>query len=174
MALWSFPPTSPLWRMLTVYITPHCTPQVIVRMDPGEELLEQPAVVAGKEEIRLASVSGLGAVNEFTVGAYRTTEKQYLSKRFTGAFEIVSLTGTITTKDDAFYPHPSHPQKRIGAVHFFVRSRSAFVLFGSDYKKHGSRLSNGDSSASCPRSHFGIAIFIFLRGFSVDTKTGIC
>ncbi len=80
-------------------------PHVIVRMDPGEELLEQLAVVAGKEEIRLASVSGLGAVNEFTVGVYKTTEKQYLSKHFTGAFEIVSLTGTITTKDGAFYPH---------------------------------------------------------------------
>ena len=77
----------------------------IVRMDPGEELLEQLAVVAGKEKLRLASVSGLGAVNDFTVGVYKSAEKQYLSKRFTGAFEIVSLTGTVTTKDGAFYPH---------------------------------------------------------------------
>ncbi len=78
---------------------------VIVRMDPGEELLEQLAVVAGEEGIRLASVSGLGAVDDFTVGVYRTAEKQYLSRRFTGAFEIVSLTGTVTAKDGAFYPH---------------------------------------------------------------------
>ena len=48
---------------------------------------------------------GLGAVNDFTVGVYKTAEKQYLSKRFTGAFEIISLTGTVTTKDGAFYPH---------------------------------------------------------------------
>ncbi len=78
---------------------------IIVRMDPGEEILEQLKLVAEEEELRLASVSGLGAVNEFTVGVYKTTEKQYLSKRFTGAYEIVSLTGTVTTKDGAFYPH---------------------------------------------------------------------
>ena len=76
-----------------------------MRIDPGEEILEQLKLVAEEEELRLASVSGLGAVNEFTVGVYKTTEKQYLSKRFTGAYEIVSLTGTVTTKDGAFYPH---------------------------------------------------------------------
>ena len=76
-----------------------------MRIDPGEEILEQLKLVAEEEEFRLASVSGLGAVNEFTVGVYKTTEKQYLSKRFTGAYEIVSLTGTVTTKDGAFYPH---------------------------------------------------------------------
>ena len=78
---------------------------IIVRMDPGEEILEQLELVAEREPITLASVSGLGAVNEFTVGVYKTTEKQYLSKRFTGVYEIVSLTGTVTTKDGAFYPH---------------------------------------------------------------------
>ena len=81
------------------------TQSIFVRMDPGEEILEQLELVAEREHITLASVSGLGAVNEFTVGVYKTTEKQYLSKRFTGAYEIVSLTGTITTKDGAFYPH---------------------------------------------------------------------
>ena len=78
---------------------------IIVRMDPGEEILEQLKLVAEEEALTLASVSGLGAVNEFTVGVYKTTEKQYLSKRFTGAYEIISLTGTVTTKDGAFYPH---------------------------------------------------------------------
>lgn len=81
------------------------TQSIFVRMDPGEEILEQLELVAEREHITLASVSGLGAVNEFTVGVYKTTEKQYLSKRFTGAYEIVSLTGTVTTKDGAFYPH---------------------------------------------------------------------
>lgn len=57
-------------------------PHVIFRMDPGEELLEQLTAVAEMEQIRLASVSGLGAVNDFTVGVYQTDEKQYLSRRF--------------------------------------------------------------------------------------------
>jgi len=79
--------------------------QLVIRMDPGEEILEQLKLVAEEESLTLASVSGLGAVNEFTVGVYKTTEKQYLSKHFTGAYEIVSLTGTVTTKDGAVYLH---------------------------------------------------------------------
>ena len=78
---------------------------IIVRMDPGEEILKQLELVAEKEEVTLASVSGLGAVREFTVGVYKTAEKQYLSKSFTGAYEIVSLTGTISTMDGAYYAH---------------------------------------------------------------------
>lgn len=78
---------------------------LVVRIDKGEEITEQVRIVAGKENIKLASVEALGAVNEFTVGVFNTTEKKYYSNRFQGAYEIVSLTGTISTKDGAFYQH---------------------------------------------------------------------
>ena len=61
--------------------------------------------VAEKEHIRLASVEALGATDDFTVGVYDIAAKHYDSKTFTGPFEIVSLTGTITEKDGAFYQH---------------------------------------------------------------------
>lgn len=79
--------------------------EIVVRMDPGEEILEQVKAVAEREKIRLASVSALGAVNEFTAGVYKTDEKQYLANNFKGSFEIVSLTGTINTMNGAFYCH---------------------------------------------------------------------
>jgi len=78
---------------------------IIVRMDRGEEITEQLRAVAEREQITLASVEALGAVNDFTVGVYNTAEKQYYSNHFTGAFEIVSLTGTITAKDGKIYHH---------------------------------------------------------------------
>ena len=78
---------------------------VMVRMDRGEEITEQLRKVAEKEKICLASVEALGAVNDFTVGVYNTAEKKYYSNRFEGAFEIVSLTGTVTTMDGQFYHH---------------------------------------------------------------------
>ena len=78
---------------------------LIVRMDRGEEITEQLRIVAEKENIRLANVEALGAVNDFTVGVYNTAEKKYYSNHFEGAFEIVSLTGTITTMDGQFYHH---------------------------------------------------------------------
>lgn len=78
---------------------------LIVRIDPQEEIIQQVRAVAEKENITLASVEALGAVNDFTVGVFNTVEKKYYSNRFQGAYEIVSLTGTITTKDGKFYQH---------------------------------------------------------------------
>lgn len=78
---------------------------VIVRIDRGEEILEQLAVVAQKENIKLASVQALGATDSFTVGVYDTESKQYHSNEFNGAFEIVSLVGTVNTMNGEFYSH---------------------------------------------------------------------
>ena len=77
----------------------------IVRMDPGEEILEQVKALALQEGIRLASVQALGAVNDFTVGVFKTDEKKYYANSFQGSYEIVSLTGTINTMDGQFYCH---------------------------------------------------------------------
>ncbi len=78
---------------------------VLVRMDKGEEILEQMQKVAEQENIRLAEVSALGAINDFTVGVFKTDEKKYYSNHFEGAFEITSLTGTISTMDGEYYAH---------------------------------------------------------------------
>lgn len=78
---------------------------IVARIDKNEEVLEQVKVIALEEEIKLATVQALGAVNEFTVGVFKTEEKQYLANEFQGNFEIVSLTGTINTMNQEFYCH---------------------------------------------------------------------
>lgn len=78
---------------------------IIVRMDKGEEILEQLQAVALSENIKLASVSALGATDDVTVGVFRTAEKKYYANRFTGDMEIVSLTGTVSTMDGKYYAH---------------------------------------------------------------------
>ena len=78
---------------------------IIVRMDKGEDIVEQVRNVALKEKIKLASISALGAINEFTVGVFKTKEKKYYANEFKGDFEIVSLTGTINTMNDEYYSH---------------------------------------------------------------------
>ncbi|MBO5556048.1 MAG: DNA-binding protein [Oscillospiraceae bacterium] len=78
---------------------------VILRIDRGEEILAALKTVCETEGIRLASVAALGAVDRFTVGVFHPDEKRYEANAFTGCFEIVSLTGTVTTKDGAFYAH---------------------------------------------------------------------
>ena len=78
---------------------------LVVRIDRGEEILSCVRAVAEREQIELAGVEALGAVDDFTVGVYLVSEKRYVPNRFTGAYEIVSLTGTIGTKDGAPYLH---------------------------------------------------------------------
>lgn len=78
---------------------------IVVRMDKGEEILEKLKEVALKENIKLANINALGAVNDFTVGVYKVDEKKYYSNEFKGSFEIVSLTGTINTMNGEYYSH---------------------------------------------------------------------
>ena len=78
---------------------------IIARIDKGEEIREKVKEIAVKENIKLASISALGAVNDFTVGVFKTDEKKYYSNSFQGYFEITSLTGTINTMNGEFYTH---------------------------------------------------------------------
>lgn len=78
---------------------------IFARFDRGEEILAQVKEIAWKERIGLADVNALGAVGDFTVGVFKTGEKQYHSNHFAGDFEIVSLHGTINTMDGEFYTH---------------------------------------------------------------------
>lgn len=77
----------------------------IVRIDRGEEILEQVKALSLKEGVRLATVQALGAVNDFTVGVFKPAEKRYDANTFQGDFEIVSLTGTVNTMNGEFYTH---------------------------------------------------------------------
>ena len=78
---------------------------IVARIDTGEEILEKIREIAAKEHITLASISALGATNDFTVGVYKVDEKKYYANSFQGSFEIVSLTGTINTMNGEFYTH---------------------------------------------------------------------
>lgn len=78
---------------------------IIVRIDKGEEILTELKNVALKENILLASISGLGATNDFTIGVYDLENKVFCPNHFTGTYEIVSLVGTIDTMDNEYYSH---------------------------------------------------------------------
>lgn len=78
---------------------------IVLRLDPGDEICESVIGLAEKENIQLAEISGLGAVNSFTTGVYKTTEKKYYSNSFEGAFEIVSMAGTLTRQEGKPYLH---------------------------------------------------------------------
>jgi len=79
--------------------------KIVARIDKGEDIIEKLIDIAKEENIKLAAVSALGATNKFTVGLFDIDEKKYYSTTHEGNFEIVSLTGSISTKDGEIYQH---------------------------------------------------------------------
>lgn len=79
--------------------------KVYARIDRGEEIVETLRKICEQENITLAHVSAIGAVGDFTVGVFKTAQKQYFSNSFKGDFEIVSLSGTVTQMNGEHYSH---------------------------------------------------------------------
>lgn len=77
----------------------------VMRVDPGEEILEQIQTLCRMENIRAGSAVGLGAANKAVVGLFDTINKVYKKKELTGPMEITSLVGNISTKDGETYLH---------------------------------------------------------------------
>ena len=77
----------------------------VVRMDRGEEILSALTELCGKEQIRLGSVSALGAADHAVIGLYDVGARQYHRNTFDGPMEITSLLGSISVKDGEPYLH---------------------------------------------------------------------
>lgn len=79
--------------------------KVVVRLDKGEELVAKLKSVARKENIKCASITAIGAVENFSVSVFDVDKKAYRSNDFIGKFEIVSLLGTVSEMDGEPYLH---------------------------------------------------------------------
>ena len=77
----------------------------IVRIDRGEEIIASLTALCEKENIRLASVEALGAVDHAVVCVYNVPTKTYFKKEFNEFMELSSLFGTVTRKEGQVYLH---------------------------------------------------------------------
>lgn len=77
----------------------------IVRIDKGEEVLEQIKNICKQNSIKSGSISAIGATDRLKIGLFNTMDKKYISKELTGAFEITSLIGNISSMNDEVYLH---------------------------------------------------------------------
>ena len=77
----------------------------VVRIDRGEEILASLTSLCRKEDIRLAQVDALGAVDHAIVSVYDVPTKTFFRKEFNEAMEISNLCGTVSRKDGEVYIH---------------------------------------------------------------------
>lgn len=78
---------------------------IVLRVEKGEELVDTIRQVAIKEEIKLASISGIGATDDVSVGILDLRTKVYSDNNFLEPMEITSLMGNITQMDGDVYLH---------------------------------------------------------------------
>ena len=104
----------------------------VLRIDKGEEILQAISQVCEKENIRLGSVNGIGAVGDVTLGVFNRERFQYESKEYKGDFEIASCMGNISTMNGNTYLHihmaVGNPEK--GEVHAGHLNRGIVSLTG--------------------------------------------
>ncbi len=103
---------------------------VVLRIDRGEEIVSSVKKVCEKENIRLACISALGAVDHAVVGLYLVEERKYSPNSFDGEMEMTSLTGNVTTKDGAVYLH-MHADFADGSGHTFGGHLNEAVISGT-------------------------------------------
>ena len=78
---------------------------IVLRIQKGEEILDTIKAVCEQEKVALAEVSGIGAVNDVTLGAFNHDKFLFESARYTGTLEMASCVGNISTKDGEVYLH---------------------------------------------------------------------
>lgn len=76
-----------------------------VRFDKGEEVLAELYELCVKEDIRTASVTGIGAADRIVAGVYDLERKLYDKREYVGQTEIIALTGSITCDAGKPYLH---------------------------------------------------------------------
>lgn len=94
---------------------------LILRLDVGEDIYQSILKVCAQEQISLAKVEGIGAVNDITLGLFDPTTKEYTKNEWKNKnFEIVSLLGNITTLNNEPYLH----------IHMSVAEKNGTVYGG--------------------------------------------
>jgi predicted DNA-binding protein with PD1-like motif len=73
---------------------------LVVRLDPGDDVVAQIQAAAAAHHIANAEVTGLGSVEAPTLAHYRRDTQKFTERAFAGIFEVVSLVGNISLVDD--------------------------------------------------------------------------
>ncbi len=103
----------------------------IVRIDKGEEIVETLKSFCESQNVKLGTISGIGAVERVVIGLFDTKAKQYYSNKYVGDYEICSLIGSVSTMNGKPYLH------------------THIVIADIDNKTYGGHLNQAIVSATC-------------------------
>jgi len=104
----------------------------LVVLDAGDEVMASLKKLATAERIGMASLTGIGAVKDVTLGYLDLDQKQYLKREFSGdSMELVSLAGNLALLDGEPVAHChaviGDREMRVFGGHLFQATTTATV-----------------------------------------------
>ena len=79
--------------------------KILLSLNKGDEILQSIYKLAEKENLKFCWLSGIGAFENITLGAYPLEKRDYVKKQFKGEYELTSLLGNITIKEGNPFVH---------------------------------------------------------------------
>ena len=116
-----------------------------VSLDPGEEINNTLENLAVKESIKAAWINGIGAIRDVEMGYYDIESKTYVRQIFKEDFELTSLIGNISIKDEKLYSH------------------THITFSDKDFKVYGGHMFKGTISAAGEFIMIICAIYLFTK-----------
>lgn len=72
----------------------------LIRLDPGEEILESLHEWCRSQGIVNATISGIGSVENPTLAHYNHDTKQFVEKKLEGIYEVTAIQGNVGAVGD--------------------------------------------------------------------------
>ena len=79
-----------------------------IRMDKGDEIIENIIKICEKEEISSATFSGIGGCSKAEIQTFVPNSGTFMTNTVCGMLELVSLTGNVIKGEDKKIYHHTH------------------------------------------------------------------
>tara|TARA_B110000263_G_scaffold68672_1_gene59637 strand:+ start:3287 stop:3715 length:429 start_codon:yes stop_codon:yes gene_type:complete len=79
--------------------------KVFISLETGDEIIESITNVLKIEKIYSGMINGIGAISQVELGFYNIESKEYKKEFFNYDYELTSLMGNITLKDEVPFAH---------------------------------------------------------------------
>ena len=80
--------------------------KAVLRIDKGEEVIESVLKFAKEENIKLGSITGIGASDDIVVGLFNTDTMKYQHSTYNNDYyEVTNFSGNLTMMDNEHYLH---------------------------------------------------------------------
>lgn len=79
-----------------------------IRLDKGDEVIENILEICQKENIKSAIYSGIGGCGSADIQTFIPEKGEFELKHIEGMLELVSLTGNVITDENDEYYHHTH------------------------------------------------------------------